>query len=207
MSRSATPIILAGFTLIELLAAMAIFSLLAVAMYGGTQWIMVERETILQRQAELRELQRTVRYLNDDLSQLQNRQVRDELGRGMIAALVAEPGQDFALELSRDGWRNPAQSQRGTLQRVQYRLEEDVLVREYWPVMDRILGMEGREQELISGLESFELEFLDDAGEWQSIWPPLAVGSSPDAILPVAVRYRLETLSFGPIERLVEITR
>ena len=40
-----------GFTLIELLAAMAIFSLLAVAMYGGTQRIMLTRESILQRHA------------------------------------------------------------------------------------------------------------------------------------------------------------
>jgi general secretion pathway protein J len=186
---------------------MAIFSLLAVAMYGGTQWIMLEREIILERQDELRDLQRAVRYLNDDFTQLQNRQVRDELGRGMTPALIAEPGQDYLLELSRDGWRNPAQSQRGTLQRVRYRLDEDVLVREYWPVMDRILGMEARELELLNGLENFELEFLDDAGEWQSLWPPISAGSDTDAGLPVAVRYRLDTPTFGIIERLVEITR
>lgn len=196
-----------GFTLIELLAAMAIFSLLAVIMYGGTQWIMFEREIILQRQAQLRDLQRTVRYLNDDLSQLQNRQIRDELGRGMMPALIAEPGQDYALELSRDGWRNPAQTRRGTMQRVRYRFDEDVLVREYWPVMDRILGMESRELELLTDLESFELEFLDDAGEWQSLWPPVSAASDTDAGLPLAVRYRLETPTFGMIERLVEITR
>jgi general secretion pathway protein J len=196
-----------GFTLIELLAAMAIFSLLAVAMYGGTQFVMLEREIIMERQGFLRELQRAVRYLNDDLSQLQNRPVRDELGRDYVAALSARPGYDYVLELSRDGWRNPAQSARGTLQRVQYRLEEETLIREYWPVMDRILGMEGREQELISGVDEFVIAFLDESGEWQESWPVAATGSGQAAPLPVAVRYRLETQSFGEIERLVQITR
>jgi general secretion pathway protein J len=196
-----------GFTLIELLAAMAIFSLLAVAMYGGTQFVMLEREIIMERQGFLRELQRAVRYLNDDLSQLQNRPVRDELGRDYIAALSAQPGLDYVLELSRDGWRNPAQSARGTLQRVQYRLEEETLIREYWPVMDRILGMEGREQELISGVDEFVIAFLDESGEWQESWPVATTGSGQAAPLPVAVRYRLETQSFGEIERLVQITR
>ena len=196
-----------GFTLIELLAAMAIFSLLAVAMYGGTQWVMLEREIILERQGQLHELQRAVRYLNDDISQLQNRPVRDELGRDNLAALLAEPGNDFVVELSRDGWRNPAESPRGTLQRVQYRLEEETLIREYWPVMDRILGMEGREQELISGVERFELEFLDESGEWQAVWPPLSTGAAQPSALPVAVRYQMETQSFGEIRRLMEVAR
>ncbi len=114
-----------GFTLIELLAAIAIFSLLAVAMYGGTQWIMVEREIVQERQDALRDLQRAVLTLNDDFGQLRLRPIRDELGRGIVAALLAEPGQDYIVELSHDGWRNPAQATRGTLQRVRYRLEEE----------------------------------------------------------------------------------
>ena len=69
-----------GFTLIELLAAMAIFSLLAVAMYGGVQWVVMEREIVMERQKELHDLQRSVSYLNDDFGQLQARDIRDELG-------------------------------------------------------------------------------------------------------------------------------
>ena len=59
-----------GFTLIELMAAMAIFSLLAVAMYGGTSWIILEREILLERQGQISDLQRTVRSIQDDLTQL-----------------------------------------------------------------------------------------------------------------------------------------
>jgi general secretion pathway protein J len=196
-----------GFTLIELLAAMAIFSLLAVAMYGGTQFVILEREIIIERQQELHDLQRAVSYLNDDFGQLQARDVRDELGRDQTPALWAQPGREFLVELSHDGWRNPADAPRGTLQRVQYRLDENTLVREYWPVMDRILGMEGRTQELIDGIDAIEFEYLDDSDEWQPIWPPLSANTATENTLPVAVRYRLETQSFGEIIRLVEIPR
>jgi len=215
-----------GFTLIELLAAMAIFALLAVMMYGGTQWIMLEREIILERQDELQDLQRTVMLLNNDFSQTQLRPVRDELGRGIAAALLAEPGSDYIVELSHDGWRNPAGMPRGTLQRVQYRLEEVedtgfedqdsfadddeerlVLVREYWPVMDRPLGMEGRVEELLTGITEFEIEYMDESQEWQPTWPPLSAVSEDPFGLPLAVRYRLQPRSFGEIQRLVEIPR
>jgi general secretion pathway protein J len=196
-----------GFTLIELLAAMAIFSLLAVAMYGGTQFVILEREIIIERQQELHDLQLAVSYLNDDFGQLQARDVRDELGRDQTPALWAQPGREFLVELSHDGWRNPADAPRGTLQRVQYRLDENTLVREYWPVMDRILGMEGRTQELIDGIDAIEFEYLDASGEWQPIWPPLSASTTTGNTLPVAVRYRLETQSFGEIIRLVEIPR
>ena len=194
-----------GFTLIELLAAMAIFSLLAIAMYGGVQWVVLEREIVMARQKELHDLQRSVAYLNDDFGQLQARDVRDELGRDTAPALWTEPGRDFIVELSHDGWRNPAGVPRGTLQRVQYRLEEDKLVREFWPVMDRVLGMDGRVQEILSGVDAFEIEYLDDGGNWQPSWPPLNSADAEAGALPAAVRYRLETRSFGEIIRLVEI--
>lgn len=197
-----------GFTLIELLAAMAIFSLLAVAMYGGVQWVILEREIVIERQKELHDLQRSVAYLNDDFGQLQPRAVRDSLGRDSSPALSANPGTDFIVELSHDGWRNPAGATRGTLQRVQYRLEENMLVREYWPVMDRVLGMEGRIQELLDGVDEFEIEYMDSGGDWQPNWPPLSTAEAETGgvnSLPMAVRYRLETRAFGEIIRLVEI--
>lgn len=197
-----------GFTLIELLAAMAIFSLLAVAMYGGVQWVILEREIVIERQTELHDLQRSVAYLNDDFGQLQPRAVRDSLGRDSSPALSANPGTDFIVELSHDGWRNPAGATRGTLQRVQYRLEENMLVREYWPVMDRVLGMEGRIQELLDGVDEFEIEYMDSGGDWQPNWPPLSTAEAETGgvnSLPMAVRYRLETRAFGEIIRLVEI--
>ncbi len=195
-----------GFTLIELLVAMAIFSFLATAMYTGIRQIVLEREIILARTTELHQLQRTIRHLNTDFAQLHPRDVRDELGRGRLAALVSDPSQDFGLELSRDGWRNPALAARGSLQRVQYRLENEILIRKYWPVMDRLLGAEARELELLNNVEKFEIAYLDEALEWQTDWPPSNFQPGL-TLLPIAVRYRLTLKEFGEIERLVEVPR
>ncbi len=195
-----------GFTLIELLVAMAIFSFLATAMFTGIRQIVLEREIILARTTELHQLQRTIRYLNTDFAQLHPRDVRDELGRGRMAALVSDPSQEFGLELSRDGWRNPALALRGSLQRVQYKLEDETLTRKYWPVMDRLLGAEARELELLKNVEKFDIAFLDEAQVWQPDWPPNNVQSGL-TLLPIAVRYRLTLKDFGEIERLVEVPR
>jgi general secretion pathway protein J len=195
-----------GFTLIELLVAMAIFSFLATAMYTGIRQIVLAREIILARTTELHQLQRTIRYLNTDFAQLHPRDVRDELGRGRLAALVSDPSQELGLELSRDGWRNPALAARGSLQRVQYRLEDETLIRKYWPVMDRLLGAEARELELLKNVEKFEISYLDEAQVWQPNWPPNNVQPGL-TLLPIAVRYRLTIKEFGEIERLVEVPR
>lgn len=193
-----------GFTLIELLVALAIFAFLAAAMYGGTQYIMLQREIMLLRQGELESLQRTVRYLQTDLTQIIPRDVRDELGRDRLPALFTDPGNDISLRLTRDGWRNPAEFKRGTLQRVQYRYDEDdrILYRDYWPVIDRVLGMEAREQEILTGVEEFDIEFLDEEDEWQQSWPP---PDSKTTLLPAAVRFRFLLDSYGEVTRLVEM--
>jgi general secretion pathway protein J len=195
-----------GFTLIELMVAIAIFSFLATAMYTGIRQIVAEREILLQRTAELNQLQRAVRYLNTDFTQLHPRDVRDELGRDRVAALSSDPSQEFALQLSRNGWRNPAQAARGSLQRVQYRLEDEVLIREYWSVMDHMLGADVRQLELLENVEKFEIAYLDESLEWQKDWPPAAntAQTTSTTRLPVAIRYRLTLTGFGEIERLVE---
>ena len=199
-----------GFTLIELLVAIAIFGFLATTMYTGIRSVVIQRELVLESTNELNELQRAIRFLQTDLSQLHPRSVRDELGRGRIAAIINDPSEEFQLQLSRDGWRNPAFARRGSLQRVQYRLEDDVLIREHWPVMDSLLGDEPRELELISGVEKFEIAYLDEALEWQPDWPPAQqTGGAPVTTddLPRAIRYRITLETYGEIERLVEVTR
>jgi general secretion pathway protein J len=193
-----------GFTLLELLVAMAVFVFLSVAMYGGTEYVILQREIMLQRHGELEELQRTVRLLQTDLGQLYPRHTRDELGRDRVPALLTDTSNEFVVRMTRNGWRNPAGLTRSSLQRVQYRLdeEEQILYRDYWPVMDRVLGMEAREQQILTGVEEFDLEFLDPDGEWQQDWPAADAGINS---LPRAVRYRLVLKSFGEVIRLVEV--
>ncbi len=195
-----------GFTLIELLVAMAIFAIISVLAMGGLNTFITQQTLAQQNLQQLAELQRTVRMLTWDFAQLYPRPVRDELGSSTQAALVAADNNDYFLRLTRGGWRNPAGLKRGTLQRVQYRLEERQLIREYWPVVDAPLGMEPRSEVLIAGVEDLLIEYLDAEDQWNQQWPPLRLLGAQNVPQPRAARITLQLDGWGEIERLVEMT-
>ena len=197
-----------GFTLLELLVTMAVFAVFALMALGGLNNFLTQQALVSEELARLDQLQRAMRTLVNDLGQAQPRCVRDELGLSREPSFLADGRGDFLLRFTRGGWRNPAGLPRGTLQRVQYRLEDGRLLREYWPVLDRVLGTEPRSEILLDDLDEIRLEFLDDADQWQSLWPPLrAGGSSSCEQRPRAVRATLELAGWGELQRLVEVPR
>ena len=143
--------------------------------------------------------------LTEDFAQLNPRHVRDVLGQGTEPPLVTDTLEENVVKLSRSGWRNPVPVQRGTLQRVQYRLEEDELIREYWQVMDTPLGIEPRSETILDDVNEIEIEYLSDEAEWTTDWPPLNQLNSGAFVYPRAVRIRIELASWGEIERLVKL--
>ncbi|MDG2156327.1 MAG: type II secretion system minor pseudopilin GspJ [Gammaproteobacteria bacterium] len=193
-----------GFTLLELLVAMAIFAIIGLAATAGLNAIIDQSTRANQSLNELNELQRAVRFLTTDLYQMHPRGVRDELGRGDEAALLADNQGDYLIRFSREGWRNPAGIPRSNIQRVQYRLEGTALVREYWPVLDHTLSLEPIKTELLNNVEDIKFEYLDYSDQWQNQWPPIQPGSAAEE-WPRAVRLRLTLKNSGEIERLIEV--
>lgn len=194
-----------GFTLIELLVAIAIFGVISMLALGGLNTI-VQQQTIAKEQmVRLGQLQRAVRVMTDDFAQLNPRHVRDILGQSTEPPLVTDTLDENIVRLSRSGWRNPVPTPRGTLQRVQYRIEEDQLIREYWPVMDYPLGMEPRAETLLDGLIGIEVEYLGEESQWSTQWPPLSQINATSFIYPRAVRIRFELDTWGEIERVVDL--
>lgn len=196
-----------GFTLIELLVAMAIFGVISALALGGLNAVITQQTLAKAEMIRLGKLQRTVRYITQDFSQLSARFVRDELGRGNEAPLLTDPSGEVLVRLSRGGWRNPARVPRGTLQRVQYRYEDDSLIREYWPVMDHPLGMEPREVVLLEELNDIAIEYLDTDDQWQTDWPPLNQLGGASLGFPKAVRVTLELAGLGELQRVIEVVQ
>ena len=194
-----------GFTLIELLVAMAIFGIISVLALGGLNTIIQQQTLAKEQMIRLGQLQRAVRLITGDFEQLNPRHVRDILGQSTEPPLITDNLDGNIVRLSRGGWRNTVPAPRGTLQRVQYRLEDETLIREYWPVMDAPLGMEPRSDTILEGVIEVEVEYLDDASEWNSQWPPLSAVNSTSFIYPRAVRIRFELASWGEIERVVDL--
>ncbi len=194
-----------GFTLIEMLVAMAIVAVIGIMALGGLNTVIKERDTAKAHAERWREIQFAMRMIEQDLSEIHPRPTRDELGEAVEPAVLSNPDAQYALEFSRGGWTNPAGFKRGSVLRVAYALKGDTLERVYWPVMDRTLATPPVTEDLLTGVDSLEIRFLDPNGEWQAQWP--AVGASgPEALVsrPRAIEITLDLHGFGTIRRLVE---
>jgi general secretion pathway protein J len=194
-----------GFTLIELLVAIAILAVIGVMAFVGLNRIISQQALARERTERWQEIQLAMRLIMQDLAQLHPRATREELGETYQPSLLADPSAQFALEFSRGGWANPAGVARGTVLRVAYNWEEDILVRWHWSVMDRTLSTPPVRTELLDGVNSVEVRFLDTAGEWHLEWPPLN-RRGPQGLVsqPRAVEFAMELEDFGRVLRLVE---
>jgi general secretion pathway protein J len=194
-----------GFTLIELLVAMAIVAVIGVMALGGLSAV-IRQQTIAEERAERwREVQFAMRIIAQDLAQIHPRPTREELGEAWQPSVLADPSAQFALELSRGGWANPAAFPRGTVLRVAYDLEDDALVRFHWTVMDRSLATPPIRTELLTGVEEVRVRMLDAGGGEHVDWPPLDT-SGPERLVarPRVVEFRVTLEDFGEIWRTVE---
>jgi general secretion pathway protein J len=198
----------AGFTLLELLVALGIFALLAAMSYSGLNSVMTARQVTNEHADRLNQLQMAFLWLGRDIEQTVNRSIRDEYAEVQPALQGVETGR-YQLELTRAGWRNPANRQRSNLQRVAYGVLDGVLVRSYWNVLDRAQDSKPLESELLDGVEKLELRFKNDKRQWQDSWASGQLsGSSANLTnfeLPIAVEVTLETKAEGRITRLFRV--
>lgn len=196
-----------GFTLLELLVAMAIVAVIGVLALTGLNTAINQQEIAEDRAERWREIQMAMRMLVQDLSQAHPRATRDETGTSIRPAFAAEPSQQFALEFSRGGWSNPIDLPRGSVLRVAYDIEEDMLVRFHWPVADRTLATPPGRYNLLTDVVRMQVMFLDANNEQHLEWPPVDVSPAVrNYIRPRAVEIELELEDLGRIYRLVEVS-
>ena len=198
-----------GFTLLELLVALFGSAVMFTVGYAGLAEAARNRASVHDAQQSLSELQRAVRVLTTDLSQLNPRPVRDELGRGVAGSIVTAAGTPSPIAFTRGGRPALAHHARGSLQRIEYLIENGELVRISWQMLDRAQGSAAARRVLMRGARSLRLRFLDERGEWIADWPaPQAAGSGDRAILrsrPRAIEVSLITERYGEIRRVIEV--
>ena len=194
-----------GFTLMELLVALAIFAVMATLAFGGLSEAVTQSERLEESQQRWTAVQRAVRIMENDFAQLRARPVRDILGQDYRPAL--EAARSGGLSLTRGGWLNPAQLPRAELQRVRYRLLDGRLLREHWPVLDRIGATQPAGEVLLADVRDFRVEFLPARGSarvaWSQFWP--LPGERSIERLPAGVRLTLTVPDLGQVVRLIEV--
>jgi general secretion pathway protein J len=202
-----------GFTLLELLVAMAVFAIMAIAAYGGLRNVLFTRAAVETENRRLAMVQLAVFRLEQDVTQILPRGVRDEYGDPQ-PALRGNIQDSEALLFTRSGWDNPLGQPRATLQRVAYRLRDGRLWRLHWDVLDRGGLAEPREIMLLDRVRDLRLRFLDEDDAWRNDWPPPAdQTASPDGKerklppdpLPRAVEISLTLEDWGEITRLLPL--
>jgi len=185
-----------GFTLLELLVALTVFAVIAVMAYSGLNTVLTARVQIEQQAAQLANLQQVFIKLSRDIEQIVQRPIRNQYGDG-------EPhikGTLQQIEFTRSGWRNPAQQNRSSLQRVAYHLQTKILVRSYWFVLDRAQDSNPISVNLAENINDIQWRYLDGMSTWHERWPPIN-----NSTQLVAIKIILDIEGWGNIERLFRV--
>lgn len=207
MRPSRAPCLPRGFTLLELVVALFVSAVMFAVGYGALIQATQQRDGIRLAQNELASLQRAMRLLTLDITQMTPRPIADMLGRGELAAVIGADGSGRVLALTRAGEGDARASGRPALRRVEYRLEQGELRRLSWPVLDPVAGVEPRVRVLLRDVRALEFRFLDNEGQWSSVWPKPSMSATPGASRqrPRAVEMRIETAREGVLRRVWEV--
>jgi len=184
-----------GFTLIELLIALAISAVIAVLGYQAVSSVVSVQTRTEAHAAEMEQLQRAVWWMEQDLIQLAPRTIQDSLGAVLPAFQYRD---DLGLEFTRIA-EFPTPYGMGGLLRVAYQLDDGILYRLVWPVLDRAPDTQPTRLPVLEGVQAFEIQLLNARNEYVNSWP-----SEQQTLtdLPRLTKVRLEIEGMGEMTRL-----
>jgi general secretion pathway protein J len=192
-----------GFTLLEILVAVSIFSIMSVVALTGIKVILDSQEATNRVAVQIKSLQNTFFYFDQDLRYAIARDIRDEFGDTQ-AAMVADNAGPQGLALTRMGIGNLQGSKRSSMARVRYWLKEDTLIRSRYKTLDRAGEPQSLDRALMENVEELEFRFLGANKEWQPSWPPLNPTANQGA-LPRAIEINLTHEQMGKITRIIPL--
>ncbi|MBA3581940.1 MAG: type II secretion system minor pseudopilin GspJ [Gammaproteobacteria bacterium] len=197
-----------GFTLMELLVAITIFAILAYLAYTGVSNSQKAAQHILLKGEQFHKLQFAISLFEKDARQTIHRPVRSDYSgiKAAVASLISEKG----VVLTHTGWSNPAEQLRSDLQRVQYRLDGNTLLRETWTHTDIGVNANARKTPLLDDVENFQVSYLNAQQEWQDAWPPTIYSANPTGDsepLPLAIEITLTFKNNIAVTRLISLVQ
>src|SRR5688572_19537117 len=123
-----------GFTLLEVIIALFIFSIISVIMVEALHTAITTQSSTEKKSVRFDELEMALLFMSRDIEQAIDRPITNALNRLEPGLL----GTHDTLTLSHGGYSNPnGQLNRSTLQRTRYRLNQNTLYRDVWPVLDQ----------------------------------------------------------------------
>jgi general secretion pathway protein J len=209
-----------GFTLVELLVALFIAAIMFSIGYRTINRGLIDREAVKIKEDRIIAVQNLLRAFEQDFSQLAPRPIREPVGAGFQPAFLAAAGTGNSLtggssnsapdliQFTRGGWANPAGVQRPALARVSYALENGVIKRRHFPVLDPMLGMPPVSRDMLDQVKTLSFRFMNEGRQWQTQWTPNATPDDPATgmrLRPIAIEITLELDDYGKILRIIEV--
>ena len=188
-----------GFTLLEMIVAVAIFAVMASIAYSGLNHTIKTGNQVNESNQRLSELQFALSYFSRDWLQVSSRKVRNQYGDEESNILI----EDNSISFTRSGWSNLLQRKRSNLQRVQYLVLDNKLVRRHWLSLDQGIGEEPFESVMLHNVNTLEISFLDAAEKAIESWPNELIQDGSSA--PIALKIGVEIASLGKTWRYLEI--
>lgn len=184
-----------GFTLIELLIALAISAVIAVLGYQAVSSVVSVQTRTEAHAAKMEQLQRAIWWMEQDLIQLAPRTIQDGLGATLPALQYRD---DLGLEFTRIA-EFPTPYGMGGLLRVAYQLDDGVLYRLVWPVLDRAPDTQPTRLPVLDGVQAFDVRLLNARNEHVTSWPG---EQQPLTDLPKLTEVHLKIEGMGEMTRL-----
>ena len=187
-----------GFTLFEMVIAVSLVARMGVVAFSGLGQMTRTGQAVAEANDRLSELQFAVTYFNRDWLQVTGRKIRNQYGDEESNIVIG----DGYISFTRGGWSNLLGHKRSTLQRVQYLLIDNKLVRRHWRSLDQAVGEEPLQAVLLKNVKFLEVEFINAVEQPIRTWPG-EEGENVDD--PIALVLRLELTDIGEITRILEI--
>lgn len=167
-----------GFTLVEIMVAISVFAIISVASYASINGVLNARDVIEEKQARLLSLQRVHSLLKNDFRYAVKRAIRDEFG-DLQNPMLIENG-DNLLSLTT---LYPDQNNQGKLSRVEWTLQDNILWRNEYLVLDRSVEAKKNARSVMENIEEvtiYHYVFEDDRVQRKTNWDdedslPLAI--------------------------------
>jgi len=191
---------MAGFTLFEMVIAVSIFALMGVIGFSALGQMTRTGQAVGDANDRLSDLQFAMVYFSRDWTQVSPRKIRNQYGDEESNIII----DDDSITFTRSGWSNLLGHRRSTLQRVQYLVVDDQLVRRHWASLDQGIAEKPFQVVLLDDVESMEVEFQNSSGRANRDWP-VTEGTNNDS--PVLLAFRVNLPDIGEIRRLLEIPK
>ena len=157
-----------GFTLIEVLVSTLIVGFIFSVIFYSVSALNLNLSFTKMRNDNQHVVLKSLSIIEQDLSSIFNRPVRDELGEYETALMLKN--YDYTELLFTRSLYDDVQ-EHTKLVRITYTFDDDRYERRLWNVIDRVQGSKYQTHYFDRQINKIRILASDDEGQWQEYWP------------------------------------